>query len=291
MKIVSVILNWNGEKLLPACLHSLVENRPDKVDTNIIVIDNASADGSADLVRTKYPGVSLITLNRYTGISEAKNIGIQAALKSGADFIWLSASNVVIQPDFFAQMLISANHYRDGLVFVPKIYSAAPAREKIIYSAGGSMNWTSLEYTSRGSGETDTGQYDRDLEVDYSPATNSFIRVKAFSEAGLFDPRYFILFDDADFCVRVRRRAYRIIYIFMAVATVYPESNPLDGPAGKYYHTRNRLFFGLQKGSFSTKISLIPQAVNIYFHGEPWERRAVLDVFTGNMGPGSYQWE
>jgi len=290
MKIVSVILNWNGEKLLPACLHGLAENRPEKVDTHIIIIDNASTDGSVNLL-AKYPGVTLVPLNSYTGVSEAKNIGIQAALKLGADFIWLSASNIVIQPDFFNQMLISANRYNDSLVFVPKIYSAAPAGEKIIYSAGGSMNWTSLEYLSRGAGESDTGQYDRDLEVDYSPVINSFIRVKAFSEAGLFDPRYFILFDDADFCVRVRRRAYRILYIFTAIAIVYPESNPLDGPAKKYYHTRNRLFFGLQKGSFSTKVGLIPQAINIYFHGEPWERRAVLDVFTGNMGPGSYQWE
>ena len=56
-----------------------------------------------------------------------------------------------------------------------------------------------------------------------------------------------------------------------------------------YYITRNRLLFGLRYAPLRTKLSLVKQSLNLYLSGRPWQRRAVLDYYTNNLGAGSYQ--
>ena len=301
MKISIIVLNWNGSEFISDCLASLQKLSHPQFEVEMVVVDNDSTDSSPDLIRGKFPGIKLIQNDSNLGFAEGNNVGIRYCLQRGSDFVWLVNPDMVAHPSALLELVRSAGRHISGGVFGSKTYFA-PGFEThkeryspkdlghVLYYAGGHMDWANLMAGHRGVDEVDTGQYDHDVETDFVNGASMFIRSLVLNAAGLLDPRYFLYYEENDFCQRVKRRGWQLIYASQSILWhSNARSTGLGSPLQDYYITRNRLLFGMRYAPVRTKLALARQSMDLYFKGRPWERRAVLDYYTGNLGAGSYQ--
>lgn len=208
--IAIIVLNWNGRDLTLDCLRSLAAVTTPHV--RIIVVDNASTDGSAGAVRQQYGSrVTLIENAQNLGFAAGNNVGIRRALDEGADFVLLLNNDTVVAPDFVEHLHKPMLTTPDIGITAPKIYYAEPKNQ--IWFAGGELSmWRGIAKHT-GIRETDRGQYDREHDIDYATGCAFLVRRAVFEKIGDLDPGYLAYFEDADFCVRARRAGYRIRYI------------------------------------------------------------------------------
>ena len=155
--IAIIVLNWNGRDLTLDCLRSLAAVTTPHV--RIILVDNASTDGSSDAVRQHYGSrVTLIENAQNLGFAAGNNVGIRRALDDGADFILLLNNDTVVAPDFVEHLHRPMLSSPDIGITAPKIYYAEPKNQ--IWFAGGELSmWRGIARHT-GIRETDRGQYD-----------------------------------------------------------------------------------------------------------------------------------
>ncbi|MEK7867629.1 MAG: glycosyltransferase family 2 protein [Planctomycetota bacterium] len=192
-RLVSVVIpNWNRKDLLQRCLRSVFTqaHRP----LEVIVVDNASTDGSPELVRDEFPEVRLVRNTGNVGASRARN---QALVLARGEYAWfLDNDSVCPDPDVLSRMLA--------------VLDADPA----IGCVGGELFPDPLRvrgYTVAPTGDADpvwangTG-----TTCDSLDTLNLLARWECVERVGGFDPGYFYLAEDKDFCHRVRRAGWRI---------------------------------------------------------------------------------
>jgi len=208
--IAIIVLNWNGRDLTLDCLRSLAAVTTPHV--RIILVDNASTDGSSDAVRQHYGSrVTLIENAQNLGFAAGNNVGIRRALDDGADFILLLNNDTVVAPDFVEHLHRPMLSSPDIGITAPKIYYAEPKNQ--IWFAGGELSmWRGIARHT-GIRETDRGQYDQERDIDYATGCAFLVRRAVLEKIGDLDPGYRAYFEDADFCVRARRAGFRIRYI------------------------------------------------------------------------------
>lgn len=294
MKVAAVIVNWNQSAYLHFLLPSLLRLELTGIDLKIIVIDNGSTDDSLEVIAA-YPAANLVSHDSNPGLAASVNAGFDLAIKNKCDFIWLLDPATVVHPASLTFLLEAASRSRDTGIFGPKIYSLNPEAAKStpyptqIYSAGCHMNWRTLTVTHRGSGAADTGQFEHDIESDILPEASLFIRTRVVAETGPIDPKYYLFFEHLDFQERAKKSGWRLKYICLSKVWYFDPPQDIPASAREYYSTRNALLFGLRFAPVSTKLTLVANSVHLYLKGRAWQRRAVLDFYTGTLGPGSFQ--
>jgi GT2 family glycosyltransferase len=240
-----IIVNWNGRPLLPACLQSVQEQIP--APDLVIVVDNASSDGSVAYLRTAWPGVQVIEAGSNLGFPAGNNLGIRAALAAGVEYVLLLNSDAQLLPGALEKLRQALE--RTG----PSAWAAAPKilyrrNPGVIWSAGGRFDWWRGVSVDRGIGEPDRGQYDRPERVEFANACCLLIRSQAFRDLGLLDEAYFMYFEDSDFIARLSRAGGQVRYEPSAVA-LHDVFGSSGGAAARpslvalYYSTRNRWRF------------------------------------------------
>lgn len=208
--IAIIVLNWNGRDLTLDCLRSL--EAVSTPNLRILVVDNASTDGSADAVRARYgTRVTVMENAANIGFAAGNNAGIRRALADGADFVLLLNNDTVVAPDFVDRLLHPFVSMPQLGVTAPKIYYAEPKNQ--IWFAGGEISLWRGVARHVGIRETDHGQYDVERDIDYATGCAFLARSSVFEKIGGLDPGYRAYFEDADFCVRARHAGFRIRYI------------------------------------------------------------------------------
>jgi GT2 family glycosyltransferase len=208
MKTPSVtvqILNYNGIQYLKDCLNSVLAT--DYEDFDLIVIDNASTDGSVEFVKRNYPQVKLV--------ENKKNYGFAAALNKnsdtlGSEYIAFLNNDVVVESNWLRILVASMEKNRMVAAVNPKMLFLQNRKE--VNSAGGNCDIYGTGW-NRGNGEIDSGQYDRVEEVFYANGAALVIRKEAWLDVGPFDEDYFLYGEDLDWCWRARLKGYKILYI------------------------------------------------------------------------------
>lgn len=231
--LVSVIIpNWNGAALLPACLDSLRAQTYRRLE--IIVVDNASTDDSAALVRERYPEVRLIVLPENRGLTGGVNAGIRAAQ---GEIVALLNNDAEAEPAW-VEALVQA------LEAHPEAGSAASKmllydRRDVLNSAGDTYGLDGIP-GNRGVWERDVGQYDADIEVFGACGGAAAYRRAMLEEIGLFDEELFMYCEDVDLAWRAQIAGYRCV--FAPAARVYHRLSATGGGAlASFYTGRNTL--------------------------------------------------
>lgn len=211
--VVTVIPNWNLKKDLGECLDSLqkVSYSPHQV----IVVDNGSTDGSPDFVTVQYPWVHLISLPENRGYAAALNAGIARALEWGAEYVLALNNDTVVEPGALTRLVeVLASDETIGVAAPKLLYYDHPER---IYSLGDrTYRWLPVPL-SFGRRWRDRSLFTGVLEFDYVTGCAMLIRSRVFREIGLFDTSFFMYYEDADFCRRVRQHGYRIVCVGDAI--------------------------------------------------------------------------
>jgi hypothetical protein len=207
--VVTIIPNWNLKVDLGECLDSL--SHVTYPFHRVIVVDNASTDGSPELVRDQYPWVELITLPENIGYAGALNVGIAKALEWGAAYVLGLNNDTVMSPRTIQRMVeVMESDLATGIASPKILHFYNPQK---IYSLGERIyRWLPLP-VSFGRGWPNLSIFSRIWDFDYVTGCAIMIRTSLFHEVGLFDPSFFMYYEDADFCRRVRERGYRIVCV------------------------------------------------------------------------------
>ncbi|WP_276947977.1 glycosyltransferase family 2 protein [Acetatifactor muris] len=204
-KVTVVIPNYNGMKFIEGCLKALLRQEKGTPEFRVVMVDNGSVDGSLELVRQRFPQVSVIALPSNTGFCHAVNVGIQA---SEAPFVILLNNDTEVRPHFVKSLT-------DAMEEKPHAFSVSakmlmwddPER---IDDAGDRYCVLGWAY-ARGKGKSANG-YQRAAEIFSSCGGAAIYRRSVFAEIGLFDETHFAYLEDLDMGYRARIHGYRNYY-------------------------------------------------------------------------------
>jgi len=193
-----IVLNYNGEHLLPACLDSLALQKD--ADLEVIIADNNSSDGSASLVAEKYPQVKFLALDKNYGFSGANNFALRDALARGFDFALLLNNDTFADPYMVAEMIAMMESDPRVAVVCPKIFFAL--KPDTLWYAGGGFNFWTGRTQHRGWKQVDRGQFDDRLEITQATGCAMMVRCNAMRKVGFLDEQFFIYAEDVDWSLR-----------------------------------------------------------------------------------------
>ncbi len=202
-----VVVNWNGKEILKKCLASFLANTSNP-DCKVVVVDNASTDGSVESVQGVFPQIELIKNVQNIGFSKANNQGIRIALKNGAKHILLLNNDVEIPRAGWLEELsnVLESDSKIGIVGCKLLYPNGT-----IQHAGGIISLRVPHH--RGECEKDTGKYDSVEFVDYVTGAALLIKAEVIQRIGLLDEGFTPLyFEDTDWCMRARFHGYKVAY-------------------------------------------------------------------------------
>jgi GT2 family glycosyltransferase len=207
-EITVVVVNWNRREYLRACLASLA--RQQRACFEVIVVDNASTDGSAEMARSEF-GARVIanTLNR--GFCAANN---QAFAEARGRFIALLNNDAEAEPGFLAALRGAFDVASDvGMAAAKVLVYEDPRR----IDKAGHLIYPDGQNRGRGTGEIDEGQYDRQEECLWPDGCAAMYRKAMLDAIGGFDEDLFMFGDDAELGLRARIAGWRCLYVPMAV--------------------------------------------------------------------------
>ena len=236
-KIAAIILNTNRRDDTLACLSSLMANQ--YPDLEVIVLDNASTDGSVAAIHDQYPSVNIHALEENKGYAGNNNTGIQKALASAADWVFILNEDIILAKDALAQMMRAVVDRNDVGIIGPLVYHFD--EPQIIQTAGGMLNqqWDSQH---RAQNEADEHLFSSPLETDWVSGCAIGVRREAIEKAGMIDDRFFYYWEETEWCLRIRSYGWKALIIPQAKIWhkgVQREYQP--NPNVTYYATRNRL--------------------------------------------------
>ncbi len=236
MKVSVVILTWNSQDHIKACLSSLMIQATK--DLEIIVVDNGSTDQTLTLIRDEYPQVILISNNVNRGASFARNQGVANAC--GAWILTLD-SDVVLEPDFFEQFLLAEKGFADNIGMVQtNILDKDGGR---IYSQGVYLSpWRRFHDINRGkSAGADHPGIGRILGPCSAAAFYRRLMLEQVREkSGYFDERFFFLVEDVDLAWRARRAGWGVSLCERARCRHTGNGSATTAPMRQYLSFRNR---------------------------------------------------
>jgi GT2 family glycosyltransferase len=254
-----IIVTWNGKKYAEECLHSLV-TRPLGVPTEIIVVDNASSDGTPEAIRAQFPQVHLIENDKNLGFAKANNIGLAA---SRGEYVCLVNSDVVIPPACMERMVAYMDANPTIGVLGPKMLSpdggigysvmrlptvwntlcCALGLHAVFPKSGwfGGFMMSGYPYNSIDDVEVLTGWF-------------WMVPRKALDQVGGLDEQFFMYGEDIDWCYRFLKAGWRVVFYPDAEALHYGAASSAKAPTRFYIEMRraNLQYFRKHAGPIRT---------------------------------------
>ena len=235
--VITVILNTNRRDDTLACLQSLYGSTYSNY--RIMVLDNASTDGSVEAIHTQYPDVQVISLQENRGYAGNNNVGIETALNQGADWIYVLNEDTVLAPDCLEKMVAAGTQDTTVGMVGPMVYHYD--EPNVIQSAGGALgpNWESRHLHQN---EPDDGSFMQPIDVEWVSGCAILVRRDVIEQVGMLDERFFYYWEETEWCLRTRKHGWRIKQVPQAKLWhkgVQRDYKPK--PSVTYYNTRNRL--------------------------------------------------
>ncbi len=195
-----IVLNFNGCEHLGYCLPSLATTT--YPNYQILVVDNASPDGSGEMVAELCPSGQLICNSQNLGWSGGNNVGIRAALEMGAEYVVLANNDIRVDPRWVSEAVIVAES--DSQIGVIGFRVLEPEPGSTDRDAGfehANATWAKIEYS-----------YPK-----YVGGMAMFVRAELFEQIGLIDEGFFAYGEENDFQIRARKAGYTIVSINVPV--------------------------------------------------------------------------
>ncbi len=228
-----VIPNWNGARFLPTCLDSL--QKQTYPETEIILVDNASTDGSQALLERDYPWVTLIALDTNRGFTGACNAGIEAA---HGEFIALLNNDTEVAPGWVLAVVDAFTRHPDAGSVASKMLLFD---QRDHFHTAGDYFTVDGRAGNRGVWEKDEGQFDREDYVFSACGGSAVYRRAMLDQIGRLDDDFFFSGEDVDIGWRAQLAGWRCLYTPAAI--VYHRLSATGGGVtASYYDGRNLLY-------------------------------------------------
>jgi len=248
LKVVAVVLNWNGGELNLDCMGSLLDQGLEPGE--IIFVDNASTDGSYELVVEAYPGIHSIQNGSNIGFGDGVNVGIQRALDLPETDCVLLVNNDVVLPKGVVDHLVQVFDQDPtvGITGPRVLYRQDLSR---VWCAGGKMTYRQNLSVLLGHGKPDGPEWQGLQDVDYVAGCAMLVRREVFAKAGLFDGDYFAYHEDVDFCLSAKQAGFGVKLAGDVHARHAPHhaTGGVYGPGRKYMMGVNTVWFLRRHGT------------------------------------------
>jgi GT2 family glycosyltransferase len=295
MRVGVVIVNYNGARYVAECLRSL--RRQSCAPDGVFVIDNASTDGSADLIASEFPEVALVRSASNLGFAGGVNVGIRWCQERGHDAVLILNPDTVVDTSAL-EALTSAAIRHPRACLTPLVVRAD--RPDVVASYAGELVWWRGRVAPRYLGQAARDQPRSDVRIEMANGACVLLPLVAVEAGGLLDESYFLYFEDTDYFERLGRAGFETWYV-PAARVLHHESSATGGRTSRvalYYFIRNRHRFvrKFKRGQpvyFAflayAAVDAMRRTVWLALHGSfglaAAVIRATLDAWTGKLGP------
>lgn len=238
-----VILNWNRKEETLECLNSVskISGPPHQ----IILVDNGSTECDPSLFQHHFPSIHLIRNKENLGFAEGNNRGIAYALELGAHYVMLLNNDTRVDPEILTAFLEAFTLHPDAGICGAKIYYYDDPTT--LWYAGGEVDLKKGRCYHRGCTESDLEkQWETLQETGYACGCALMIKKEVIDQVGLMDPRFFLLWEEIDWCWRIRQAGFRCLFVPQAKVW-HKISTSFEGghksPTWLYFYARNKLLF------------------------------------------------
>jgi len=282
-KVYAIILSYNNHEAVRRCLRSVLASKHGNLV--VLLVDNASTDNTPSLVHNEFPGCKVLVNLRNLGYSRGCNVGIEAAVKEGAEFILLLNQDTVVSPDMTDKLVdFMVSHPKAGIVG-PKTLSHEPMPDgspRLLY-AGAWRGLLPLRQKVPGIERTDSGRAGQPVPVDYVWGHGMMLRAEALNKSGLFDQDFFMYYEDMDLCLRMSQAGYQVFCEPSAV--MWHES--VDGARAKVSEYWRWVFLGKHYGPITSRLlvglTVFAEAQQLLRHGRFKALRHLLNAHFKDM--------
>ncbi|HKD99767.1 MAG TPA: glycosyltransferase family 2 protein [Planctomycetota bacterium] len=255
MKVAAIVLNWNGGDDTLRCLASL---RASRSPIDVVVVDNASTDGSVDRIADAFPEAWILLQAKNKGFCGGVNAGVRyAAEKRGAEAVFLLNNDAWVDPGFLAPLVAELERDpRVGAVGSKVLFADDPDR---IWSLGGRLGFTPNVTALVGHGALDRGGPTEPLDAAFVPGCALLARTSLFLEMGGLDADYFAYMEDVDFSLRLRAAGWKLRIVPASRVLHRPSSSTGGGYSRgrKYAMGLNSVRLLRRHGSLATWSALL----------------------------------
>jgi N-acetylglucosaminyl-diphospho-decaprenol L-rhamnosyltransferase len=199
-EVVAVVVSHDSAQLLPRCIQALMQQQ-----IAVVVVDNASRDGSVEAARGA--GARVIANEKNEGYGRANNQGVRAA--DGAEWCLITNPDVTVEPDCLAKLVEAAHRHPRAAIVVPRLTEQ-----------DGRIAEHSTSVLSRVSSTSDVDEAIANNErvVQFVSGACLLVRRDAFLNVGGFDERIFLFYEDDDLCLRLRKAGFILVMVDDAFA-------------------------------------------------------------------------
>ena len=225
------VLNWNRPGETAECIESVMKSY--YKNWRIVVVDNGSTDGSTNLLRERFPETEVLEAGTNLGFAGGMNLGITFALENGADFVLILNNDAIVDPDMIED-LIKASAVEPGFCILGPTVFFYQDREKVWFK-GGRRNWywPAIDGLDCESPHSSSGP--EVIPVDVVSGCGMLVKRAVFEEVGLLDTKFFMYYEDTDFCLRARQKGHNVGYVPAAKMWHKVSLSSEDNATGRIY--------------------------------------------------------
>jgi len=222
----------------------------DYPDFEIVVVDNGSGDGSVEYLNTRFGNaIHMVANGKNLGYADGFNAGIDYAMKRNPDYIFILNNDTKIDSKALTELVKTAES-DPSIGFVSgKVYHFD--RPGIIQTVGKLTDRVTLVGAHVGADEPDRGQHDEIRDYEFIDDVFLLVRREVIEKVGGYDSHFFLYFEETDWCARVRRAGYRIVYT--PWAKIWHKGSMSTGggqnPINIFWNSRNRYLFIKRNGT------------------------------------------
>jgi GT2 family glycosyltransferase len=232
-----IILNWNNAADTVACLRSVTN--ADYGALEVVVVDNGSTDDSVACIRTAFPHMRIIETGCNLGYAGGNNVGIRQVLAEGFDFVCILNNDTTVEPSFLNPLIAVLAARPDVGIVTPLV--AEQSTGAGVWALGQRVNrWTATVSREHAGAPVTAWRGCEPFAVEAASGAAMLVERSVFEQAGLMDERFFLYYEETDWCLRLRKLGIQIFAVPESVvhhrvsATLGQTSPVID-----YYMTRN----------------------------------------------------
>src|SRR5262245_44868262 len=236
--VLSVVLNYKKPDLTLECVKHLRAQRG--VATDVLVVDNASDDGSAEKLECERSGFDLTVRESNQGFAGGMNFGLSEALSKKYRYVWLVNNDAFPDPDCLRLLIEQMEADAELAMLTPRLLSADRSEQH----AGGLVDWRTSQHTLMMSADLANPAGREFPDGTWVAGTAPLIRTSVLQQVGLFEPAFFAYWEDVDLSVRMTRAGYRIGAAPHAEVLHFANATSgLESPFVQFLLTRNAWLF------------------------------------------------
>lgn len=294
-KFAIIVLHYCGLDDTLECLDSL--EKLDYQSFELILVDNGSTD--LKTLKERHPHLIFVENEENLGFAEGNNRGIAQAMERGADWIVMLNNDTIVAPNFLQQLAIAAKeHPKAGVLGAKIFFHDDPAT---LWYAGGGVDQRLWRCYHTGCGDHDIGdKYRQIVPIEYACGCALAISKEALCEVGGMSPEYFLIWEEIDWCYRLRGADFECLFVpgahvWHKVSQSFAGGN--RSPMWHYFYMRGRLLFIKRHAHLRQRLLFyvrifIPELLQLLTQSAKKCSRSraallgIYDFFRGNLGPG-----